>query len=492
MSIVRLFGSVVIFLAILFPDYVKAQTLMQNAGEGWSDPTLLFERPCTLPCTDEPRTVAGQVLVDRTDTAHLFWHSGDVIFHTTWVERSLTPSNDILIGIGSPFGAKVDDAGILHLVARSQDEGCLAYLQVPVQLASDPHIWSGSTCLDDIGVTPPDLTIDKTGVLHAVYVERGETGIAVVNSESKGRDWSAPLQVAYATNKEIYVGGPKIVTDEQGWLHVVWSELEAPDGYPPHRLLYSQSRDEGESWASPFELAGARQSEANIVTYRNTVHVVWNGDVSVQQRFYRYSSDNGVSWSERKTIPVPKGNAPGLQGPPAIAVDSTGVAHMLISEGRFLYYIAYDGNTWSSPELVAGPWNVKSDETLGELNHPSLAISSGNLLHAVYSRDLQAAYYQSRPIDAPYEQSTVQAYPLGYNSIADSTVLSSPTLDSLEVTAIPAQSSSSQADVDAIVQHNSPMRALLVGILPSILLLVVILANTIMRRQKHGGSSLTT
>lgn len=369
----------------------------------WSPPQLLFERPCDFPCRGEPKTVITTIVADPAGVAHLFWQSGQAIYHARVVETDPQEARDILVELDMPFGVGLCSDGVLHLAAASTGR-CLVHLTVPIQRANEPLAWSPGACLDDLGATSPDLALDRTCGISVLYPQQDQKSLALIRSMDGGQRWTYPVVLTTTdADPEAFIGYPRLLADDRGRLHAIWGEVQAPDGYPWRRILYAQSVDGGGSWSMPIELAGERQAEPNLATYQDVLHVVWNGDVSLQERYYRFSSDGGFAWSPREAIPVPRGNAPGLQGPPALVVDSTGTAHMLISEGRYLYYITRTDTGWSTPILIAGPENAGPMGDTSELNYPSLAITGGNRLHALYTRDLQAVYYQQRTLEAPAE-----------------------------------------------------------------------------------------
>jgi hypothetical protein len=133
--------------------------------------------------------------------------------------------------------------------------------------------------------------------------------------------------------------------------------------------------------------------------------VAWNGDAGYKGRYYRASQDGGLTWSARITLPLPATTG-GLQGPPAILADNTGTVHILYTDSPRLYYITLQDGNWSRPLEIAGPDNTGATS---EINYPMLSITEGNQLHALYTRDAKAVYYQQRRIDAPAEAPVVRS-----------------------------------------------------------------------------------
>jgi hypothetical protein len=228
--------------------------------------------------------------------------------------------------------------------------------------------------------------------------------------------------------------------------------------------MYSRSLDGGTSWSEPIEFAGDRQGEQNLAVYGDTIHVVWNGDAGYKGRYYRSSSDGGLTWSPRETSPLPEQTG-GLQGAPAIVVDSTGTAHILYTDSPRLYYITRRRDQWSSPILIAGPDNTGATS---EIDFPMLAITEGNQLHALYTRDAKAVYYQHRAIDAPYEAS--EPWPSSASELPTETP--TPILSSVPTATPWIRPTVSVISGSARPASNSMPSPILIGTLLSLVLVV--------------------
>jgi len=379
-----------------------------SSGEQWTQPELLFEDLNGFSRLDFMRADLG-------GTVHIFWshnpHSpyrapdafdqeDTVIYYQAISQSTRAEPRDVLLNSQATmrFGFGIDAQGVAHMATAIGGPPCVAYLHVPVQQIGDPLAWSQPTCLDSIGVGAPDLAIDRSGQLYVIYPQRGQEALLLIRSAGDGR-WSQPVEVARTSGGDVFVGEPRLVVDAQGRLHATWGELEAPGGYPWHHIMYARSLDGGDSWSEPTILADAHQGHQNLAVFEDTVHVVWDGDAGYQGRYYRASEDGGLTWSPRVTLPLEDASG-GLQGAPAIVVDSTGTVHILYTDSPTLYYIRRRGDDWSQPLLIAGPENTGAAR---EINWPMLSITSGNQLHALYTRDAQAVYYQRTTIDAPAE-----------------------------------------------------------------------------------------
>lgn len=472
--------------ALLLLSWLASSISGQATEDGrWTDPQLLFENR-------EGFSRLDYMTADASGIIHIFWSSNPnnfygiefdenetVIYYQNLAQGQWLESRDILLRsqAAMPFGAVIDTTGNLHLVTSVGGPPCLAYYRVSAVEAANPRAWPPIICLDAIGVGAPDIATAHDGVLYAIYPRANQKEIAVVKSLDVGHSWSPPLPVASIVDNDVNLGFPRLVTDDKGRLHATWGELQAPGGYPWQHILYSQSLDGGDSWSEPTTIADGNQGNQNLTIYDDTVHIVWNGDAGYQGRYYRSSNDGGVTWSERKTLPLPITSG-GLQGAPAIVVDSTGTVHILYTDSQRLYYITQRDRVWSQPVQIAGPENTGSTS---EINYPMLAITEGNQLHALYTRDAQAVYYQRLTIDAPAEAAI--PWPTSLNPTATEGSAATP---QPEPTAAPARHPGSLELASPLMAPSTTPTSLplIVSILPAIVIVlgVVILRSTRLRR----------
>lgn len=412
----RLRASLAFLRLLLALPLLLAGTAMAAApgfqGDGaWSPPRLLFE-------DREGFSRLDYMLKDPGDAIHIFWshnprspydpsgaydESQTDIYYVRFERGEWLSPRDVLLNAQArmPFSALVAEDGILHLATTAGGPPCVNYLTVAARRAGDPRAWPPNRCLEDIGVGWPEIAADPGGRLYLLYPGRGQMTLELIRSSDGGRSWSSSIVVATVGSRDVFVASQRLVADAQGRLHAVWTEVEAPSGYPAHRLLYARSLDGGDTWSSPLELADARQADPNLIVHGDAVHVVWNGDAGYKGRYYRASPDGGLTWGPRVTLPLPATTG-GLQGAPAIVADSTGTIHILYTDSPHLYYITLKDGAWSQPVEIAGPENTGATS---EINVPMLVITGGNELHALYTRDAQAVYYQARRVAAPAEAS---------------------------------------------------------------------------------------
>lgn len=460
--------SAILILVVLGQGGASAQT---GPDAGWSDPMLLFEDTNGF-------SRLNDMTADASGAVHLFWSANPrspyvdgnefnendtTIVYQRLQQGGWLAARDVLLRSQAvmPFGVGVDSQGVLHVITTAGGPPCLAYLSTAAQRAGDPRAWPQPFCLEAAGVGAPDLAIDGEGRLYAIYATASQKEISVISSLDGGSAWSSPSPVAATIDSEINLGFPRLVADAAGRLHAIWGELQAPGGYPWVRLLYARSLDNGITWSLPIELADGHQGEPNLAVFGDSVHAVWNGDAGYKGRYYRVSHDGGVTWSERVTLPLPITSG-GLQGAPAIVIDSTGTVHILYTDSPRLYYVSQQDGVWSREVQIAGPENTGS---VNEINYPMLALTEGNQLHTSYTRDAQAVYYQQRPIDAPFQAATV----LPELATPAPAATDTPTLVGEEPASAPTRGaletlpSSSSSGTSAIVLAVLPVLVLVTG-----------------------------
>ncbi|MEZ5393120.1 MAG: hypothetical protein R2724_09650 [Bryobacterales bacterium] len=145
---------------------------------------------------------------------------------------------------------------------------------------------------------------------------------------------------------------------------MVWNYLD-PTTYTVVELKTAYSDDGGKSWSNPValdSLAGAapgdnrefiRLAIPEIKTDGQNVHITYagGGRLGIRRR-HSYSTDNGVTWSEPKTIEA-LGALEGAAGTDSLVLDSKGRFHLL-AQIRFpqgIYHTMWTGAGWTAPEL---------------------------------------------------------------------------------------------------------------------------------------------
>jgi hypothetical protein len=320
-----------------------------------------------------------------------------------------TPS-EVLLG---PFAASrlataTDHVGKLHIFSQNT---CLWHTAANLDQVDMPQAWSDPECLADGASAWPATTVSPDGRINLLFSEPSAKDILFVSSGDDGESWTQSVLVVQYDNPSIGVANLALAETSGGILHAVWAEVSLPAGYPPMAVMYSRSLDRGNSWSAPVELAGERQGEPAVVAdMRGRVHVAWNGDVSDGGRYYVHSLDDGLSWEPVEVILRGSG---GLQYPPALAVDSTGLVHGLFTNDTAVVYSVRGEWGWTPIEELLGPETVSDPGQLAEIDSARLLITPDSVLHALYTRfRFGEVVHQWRAIGAPAEtRATVAPLP---------------------------------------------------------------------------------
>jgi hypothetical protein len=311
--------------------------------------------------------------------------------------------------------AVVDNYGVLHLIWV--DSNCLWYSWSTSEMALRPHSWlQHQRCLVQSGPTSQAIAYDGLNDrLYILYIAP-EGQVMVMRSDDGGTVWSRPYFVAEprgaanATEQAVFGGYPELTIDADGTLHAAWSSFPQ-SGYPSQGLFYARSTDGGATWSVPFELAGARHTQARLVPYgRSNVAAIWNGDIGISGRYSRRSADGGITWSEMDVV-LPPTIGGGMVGAPALAADQSGILHTLLATNSWIYYARFDRDRWSGPVQMNAPKSYRDgsaiigfDKDKEEARTPDIVITEGNQLHATWvARDTYLLCYVTFEVDGVRE-----------------------------------------------------------------------------------------
>ncbi len=93
-----------------------------------------------------------------------------------------------------------------------------------------------------------------------------------------------------------------LIADKKGKFHTVWLADPEENGY--QSLRYSRSIDNGENWQSPSKLDDSSCSccwNTLVISPNNELHVLYR-DMNPRDMTLLSSSDNGVTWRNKKTV----------------------------------------------------------------------------------------------------------------------------------------------------------------------------------------------
>ncbi len=266
-----------------------------------------------------------------------------------------------------------------------------------------------------------DLIVHDGDHLAVAYIDRSYRLWWLFSSDG-GASWPEETLIWSPPSISKASRNVRIVSDGQGTYHIVWTETDAALDWNPSGIWYARSLDQGQTWQD-YCYIPEQGSYVNVAVDADAViHLLWNRNVgTVDGRYHAMSLDGGQTWTEPSWIM--KGLS-GRTGYPRMVLDRAGVLHQLTAGqglGRrgAIYHSTWSGEAWGPSELVS-----PDEKELG-YEGPALALTNGNILHAVWldwsSADLM---YSSRRTAAPY----VEGLPLSVLSIATPTPSSRPSL----------------------------------------------------------------
>ena len=388
----------------------------QTGDGGWSQPVLLFK---ISDATDGAITVPV-VVAGKDGSVHVFWQyqvpeaagqpAHAAIYYTRWDGKSWSKPVDL---VDAPTlhlsSAAIDRNGYLHLMWQGT-LGRLFYARAREGDATSASKWTRPVPVDTAYVNG-QIVADSRGWLHRVYARHGQLGTYYQVSKDGGATWSFPVNVARTSNEQSAADFVRVAATESGILHVVWTEFTLPSGWPPTGVYYSRSGDGGKTWSPPVELAGPGYDQINVaVAGDTTVHVAWNGMAGVGNRYHRWSSDGGRTWSAVSQVVTGGG---GTEGPPQLAVDSAGNLHMLTTSDGRVWYDSWQGGGWAAPQYVPSgdegpipPLASPVDVKVRHIEQATMDIGLGNRLDAVFwdqrvQQGVTYVWYTTKTVGAP-------------------------------------------------------------------------------------------
>jgi hypothetical protein len=431
-----------------------------RADTEWTPPVVVFR---TDGYATRPRLVA-----DSAGDLHLFFFLREasesdagtttMIMYSRLHDGVWSPPVDVLVGAGtnSP-SVTVDQKGYLHVVWEGGTRGELAYSRAHVSEAGSARGWSRTRLLSEPNTFDSDIQAEDDGSLRLVYSTKSGN-VWYQKSIDGGMSWSTPAVVAVPETSGCTTNNPRVAVDSAGAIHVVWTELQLPSGWPPCGAFYSDSLDEARTWSTPARIAGPGYGQISLLTNEpSTIFLAWNAMVGIGERRYTRSIDGGFDWAPAQYLaPRLRG---GFTGSPSMARDSSGVIHLVTSvdrprgESMAVYHLAWNGTTWTDPVLVSsGAIGFRSVEL------PWIVSVNGNQLHVVYEDDFQRIWYTTRSVSA------LPIPPRPIPTLVPEVDTSRPPDDEAAVAAAPTPDISGLAPI--VDEPASPRDTFLLGLAP--------------------------
>ncbi len=224
-----------------------------------------------------------------------------------------------------------------------------------------------------------------------------------------GKEWHEAERITNYENADNFaLGGPFVVVDRDGVVHVFWD-------YEQMYIVWMYNN--GNGWSEPVQVTTSMtaQSPFAIVDRDNRIYLFWHNIDFPCYIFYRVY-EGGV-WGEQDTIDFPEaGCIFGARG----VVDSKNRLHLVwVAAERGIYYTVYDNGEWEDGELLWGKGDVRPDICVDDNDVPYMVwagVYNGH--NAVYFSKKEGGAWT-----APFllSDSEVNSY-LPYISISGDTV----------------------------------------------------------------------
>jgi hypothetical protein len=353
------------------------------------------------------RTLFPRLIPDSTGVLHLMWAGlvfgqertePHALMYARWDGMRWTEPVDVIVtddfsDLREPDGV-IDAEGTLHVIFGGPR---LYYTSVLADEADNASNWSEPRLIGDgeFVISRSDITIDQDGVIHVVVADGQKNEVYYLASADSGVNWTLPVELSSSPDK-VATTNARIDVDSNGVLHAVWMRNPLPEAYPPQGIFYAHSEDGGQTWSREQQLAGTDFGDPDIIVdTEDRLHLVYNGAATISGgKYHRWSADGGLTWSEPFEV-APKGG--GLNGVPAVSVDSEGVLHFFGGDGNHLWYSVWQDNVWSPPVdiHILDPNEINYTETAG------MTILLGNQLHLAFDDEQTQLWHTWRTLDIP-------------------------------------------------------------------------------------------
>ncbi len=399
------------FIILFICCWTHGRASAQVDASDWTPPLALFE---TTGRASEP-----ELVVDAAGVVHVFWAYGSPeneadgalqsIYYTRQQQGVWSEPVDVLVSPGGR-GARMpavalDQYGYLHLAWSGGDSIYYSRAYAPVAAAGGgPQAWTTPVAFTLYVAAFEPAIVAAGDHVYLLWTE-ANNGLVFARSADGGRRWNSPQTIFAAPGAQELARWGRLAVDEAGRLHVTLSLARSGDAAAARRdpiyLYYLRSEDGGDTWTDPWLIAPEPDfGEATLVTWgANDLHLFWNGRAGTHGRYHRASSDGGQTWSAVETIlpPGPPLGLGGLTGFPAVVSDARGDLHLVSTGDPQNYYTHWRNGLWTEPVVISvGLDGLGVTGESVNMEMPSLALGSGNQLHAVFHEGQERIWYTSR------------------------------------------------------------------------------------------------
>lgn len=379
-------------IVIVFIGVGKAKSGLAEAGVNLACRQSLVYR-------SDYNVTMPQIVVDSQQKVHLFWTEFSTmdkvvpaVFHAELLQEEWSRPETVLLepGGATPNGLNVsaDAMGNLYVLFTGANN-TLYFSRVQTDKAGQPLAWLYPQAIAS-SLLHPGMFVDGNGAIHVAYPLL--EGVFYMTSQDGGEHWSLPTGVSAPQSYNNAPDYVQVAVDQQGGIHVVWSEFQLPRGWPPAGLYYSHSFDSGKTWSEPHIFTSGESAQINLaVSQRGEIHVGWNGWAALGGRYHSLSTDGGNSWSNTMAI-IPAGVG-GISGYPDLVLDADDILYYVVpAYNDAIVVIPWQNGVWENVQYVSGKFDPVSYQNFS-IEHSQAAIGRGNQLHVVFESGFVEIYH---------------------------------------------------------------------------------------------------
>lgn len=391
--------AVVLSSLLTLQSWVAEPCLAQTLVEDWSEPVPLY--------STENFVSNLNVILDRDERFHVFWIEnptkstsranlpGTILTLQGYPSEGWSAATDVLVSTSGrdirSYHLFVDASrDLLHSVYLDTTP---YYTSVPLSEAQNARAWAIPENLLFVPVISAKIQFSGDQ-RYLVYIPNQiPYEVTLLQSDVEAIEWSSPAVISDAESEGEIPTSVQLYVDRSGVMHLVWGQSSLPDGYPPRRIAYSRSVDNGQTWSASQTLAEGQFASPGLTeTPAGNLLLLYVGAIDIGGRYYQISTDAGETWSETAVLAEGIG---GLTGA-SYDWDSGGTLHYVsASHLRGLNGIAY--LQWREMGQWIGPVNVLRPGDVGNVRQayePILRVTEGNRLHVFYlGPDHSTIYY---------------------------------------------------------------------------------------------------
>ncbi len=315
-------------------------------------------------------------------------------------------------GISENPDIAIDNNGVIHVIWQdSSDIGFgndqeIFYINNtgvgwsnPIVISDDQNLWNNESS------QYPSIAIDNNDVIHVVWHDNtnGEWGvdteIMYTNYTTSGWSNATVISDDYTGWNDDQSLVPKIATDINGTVHVVWYDDTNGKWGTDWEIMYANYTT-STSWSNATAISdiyGWNDQSSfwpDIATDSNgTVHVVWFDDTNGEwgnDREIMYMNHTSTGWSNASVISDDNtGWNDGLSEQPDITVDKDGIIHVVWQDStdgtwgtdQEIMYSKYTVTGWSNIEVISDDSSGWNDDT--SIN-PTILTDENGVVHVVW------------------------------------------------------------------------------------------------------------